>query len=80
MTPEQRARHAEFVRQSAADLIQLTSAARTAKVRSMHQHFARTGHLSHSQKELDRLYEEVRKQCSPVGSDWYDQRRIKRQA
>lgn len=56
MTPEQRARHAELVRQSAADLIQLTSAARTAKVRSMHQHFARTGHLSHSQKAVLALW------------------------
>ncbi len=33
-----------------------------------------------AQKELDRLYEEVRKQCSPIGSDWYDQRCIKHQA
>ncbi len=36
--------------------------------------------VNEAQKELDRLYEEVRKQCSPIGSDWHDQRRIKRQA
>ena len=32
------------------------------------------------QKELDQLYEEVRKQCSPIGSDWYDQRIAKHRA
>lgn len=36
--------------------------------------------VNNLQKELDRLYEEVRKQCSPVGSDWYDQRIAKHRA
>ena len=56
MTPEQRARHAELVRQPAAELIYRTTAARTTKVRSMHQHYARTGHLSHSQKAVLALW------------------------
>lgn len=56
MTPEQRARHAELVREQTATLIYRTTSARTAKVRSMHQHYARTGYLSHSQKAVLALW------------------------
>ncbi len=56
MTPEQRARHADLARQQPAELIYRTTAARTSKVRSIHQHYARTGHLSHSQKAVLALW------------------------
>lgn len=53
MSPEQRAQHAELLRTlTTLDLIYKTTGSRTSKVRSLHQHYARTGHLSHSQRAV----------------------------
>lgn len=53
MSPAQRTQHAELLRTlTTPELIYRTTESRAGKVRSLHQHYARTGHLSHSQRAV----------------------------
>lgn len=53
LTPEQRERHALLLRTADTEsLLARTANCGLSKVRSIHQHHARTGHLSHSQRAV----------------------------